>query len=256
MSSQEIPTGAVAAMRLERSPLSGLEPGQRAVRELVDRVHVGQDRAIMRHHDGALILRLHFLADQLGDLLATIRVQARGRLVGEDQLRVSDEGTSDRCALLLAARHLARVLGVGGLDPQVLHESADLGLTCGLVLLPLELGDELELIADAHVGEQLVVLEDEAQELQALARPLLLAELGQVLAGDGDAPLVGRQQQTRNGQERRLSGTRRPQDRHELAGVDAQAEATQHAVRLVAVGVGLSDRIQFDDCHFILRFRR
>ena len=36
--------------------LSGLEPGQCAVRELVDRVHVGQDRAIMRHHDGALVL--------------------------------------------------------------------------------------------------------------------------------------------------------------------------------------------------------
>ena len=256
MSSQEIPTGAVAAMRLERSPLLGLDLRERAVRELVDRVHVGQDRAIMRHHDGALILRLHFLADQLSDLLAAIRVQARGRLIRQDQLRAADEGASDRCALLLATRHLARVLGVGGLDPQVLHESADLGLTCGLVLLPLELGDELELIADAHVGEQLVVLEDEAQQLQALARPLLLAELGQLLAGDGDAPLVGRQQQTRNGQERRLSGTRRPQDRHELAGVDAQAEATQHAVRLVAVGVGLSDRIQFDDCHFILRFRR
>lgn len=40
----------------ERPPLSGLDPRQRAVRELVDRVHVGEDRAIMRHHDGALIL--------------------------------------------------------------------------------------------------------------------------------------------------------------------------------------------------------
>lgn len=39
-----------------RPPLSGLEPGQRPVRELIDRVHVGQDRAIVRHHDGALVL--------------------------------------------------------------------------------------------------------------------------------------------------------------------------------------------------------
>lgn len=41
---------------VDRPPLSGLELGQRAVRELVDLVHVRQDRAIMRHHDGTLVL--------------------------------------------------------------------------------------------------------------------------------------------------------------------------------------------------------
>ena len=159
----------------------------------------------MRHHDGALVLGLHFLADQLGNLLAAVRVQARGWLVCQDQLRVADEGACDRRALLLAARHLTRVLGVGGLDPKVLHEGADLDLTRGLVLLTLELGDQLELIADTHVGHELVVLENEAQQLQALARPLLLAHLGQVRVGDGDAPLVGREQQDIGGQEK-LSG--------------------------------------------------
>lgn len=139
-------------MCLERCPLLGLEPGERAVREHVDHVHVGQDRAIMRHHDGTLVLGLHFLADRLGGLLAAVRVQARGRLVGQDQLRVANESASDRRPLLLTARHLARILRVGGLDTQVLHEGADLGLTRGLVLLTLELGDQLELIADTHVG--------------------------------------------------------------------------------------------------------
>ena len=47
---------AAASLSVECLPLSGLEPGERAVRELVDRVHVGQDRAVMRHHDGALVL--------------------------------------------------------------------------------------------------------------------------------------------------------------------------------------------------------
>ena len=150
------------------------------MRELVGRVHVGEDRAIVRHHDGALVLGLHFLADQLSDLLAAIRVQARGRLVCQDQLRVADQGASDRRPLLLATRHLTRKLRVGGLDPQVVHEGADLGLTRGLVLLALDLCDQLELIADTHVGQELVVLENEAQQLQALACPLLLAHLGQV----------------------------------------------------------------------------
>lgn len=70
----------------------------------------------------------------------------------------------------------------------------DLGLTRGLVPLALELGDQLELISDTRVRQELVILEDEAQRLQALARPLRLAHLGQVLAGDGDEPLVGREQ--------------------------------------------------------------
>lgn len=47
---------AAASLSVECLPPSGLEPGERAVRELVDRVHVGQDRAVMRHHDGALVL--------------------------------------------------------------------------------------------------------------------------------------------------------------------------------------------------------
>ena len=50
-----------------------------------------------------------------------------------------------------------------------------------------------------------MVLEDEAQQLEALACPLLLAQLGEVLADDGGAPLVGREQQDSGGQEK-LSG--------------------------------------------------
>lgn len=204
-------------MRVERPTLSGLDLRERAVRELVDRVHVGQDRAIMRHHDGALVLGLHFLADQLRDLLAAVWVQARGWLVCQDQLRVADEGASDRRPLSGAVRHLARVLGVGGLDPQVLDEGTGLGLTRGLVLLVLELRGQFELIADAHVGQELVVLEDRAQQFQALARPLLLAHLGQVRVGDGDAPLVGREQQDIGGQVK-LSGNVVPLIAHSSAG--------------------------------------
>ena len=106
----------------------------------------------MCHHDGAFVLGLHFLADQLSDLLATIRVQARARLVCQDQLGVSAEGANDRRPLLLAARHLARILRVGGIDPQIRYEGSYLDLTCGPVLLTLELDDQIELIADAYVG--------------------------------------------------------------------------------------------------------
>lgn len=61
-----------------------------------------------------------------------------------------------------------------------------------------------------------MVLEDEAQQLEALACPLLLAQLGEVLAGDGGAPLVGREQQDSGGQEK-LSGKVVPLVEHSSA---------------------------------------
>ena len=67
---------------MERSPRAGLELGARAVRELVDRVHLGQDRAIVRHDAGALVLGLHLLADHPGDFLSSIRVQSEDRSPG------------------------------------------------------------------------------------------------------------------------------------------------------------------------------
>ena len=67
---------------MERSPRAGLELSARAVRELVDRVHLGQDRAIVRHDAGALVLGLHLLADHPGDLLSSIRVQSEDRSPG------------------------------------------------------------------------------------------------------------------------------------------------------------------------------
>lgn len=50
-----------------------------------------------------------------------------------------------------------------------------------------------------------MVLEDKVQQPQALACPLLLAHLGKVRVGDGDASLVCREQQGIGGQEE-LSG--------------------------------------------------
>ena len=45
---QEIHTDTTAPMLLECSPISGLKPGQCAVLELVGRIHVGYNRAIVR----------------------------------------------------------------------------------------------------------------------------------------------------------------------------------------------------------------
>ena len=67
---------------MERPPLLGLEPGQSVASELVDRVHLGRDRVIVRHDDVALVLGLYLFADHPGDLLSSIRVQSEDRSPG------------------------------------------------------------------------------------------------------------------------------------------------------------------------------
>ena len=50
------------------------------------------------------------LLEQVEDLVGALAVEIAGRLVGDDDLRVGDDGARDRHALLLAAGELARVV--------------------------------------------------------------------------------------------------------------------------------------------------
>src|ERR1700704_334195 len=82
---------------------------------VVDRDHAPaqqvDDVAIMgRHQHGRLGLVVD-LQEELHDLPAGRRVEVAGRLVGNDQPGLVDQGTSDGDALLLAARQLTRVFG-------------------------------------------------------------------------------------------------------------------------------------------------
>ena len=59
-----------------------------------------------QHRDAQLV----DAQQELEDLPADERIEVAGRLVGDDQPRVVDEGAGDRRALLLAARELGRHL--------------------------------------------------------------------------------------------------------------------------------------------------
>ena len=63
--------------------------------------------------------------EHLHHFLAMLGVEVAGRLVGEDQLGVADQGAGDGDALLLAARQLARpMLGAVG-DADLVHHRLD-----------------------------------------------------------------------------------------------------------------------------------
>ena len=63
---------------------------------------------VMRDHDHRLVVALDRLVQQLKDLVARLRVEVPGRLVGEDDGRLRDERARDGDPLLLAAGELGR----------------------------------------------------------------------------------------------------------------------------------------------------
>src|SRR5205807_3138415 len=83
---------------------------QAALVEVVDVLYPAQRAGIMGHeHD-----RLVELAVQLGQQgehrIGALRVEIAGRLVGDDEIGIGDDGAGNRHALLLAARQSARQL--------------------------------------------------------------------------------------------------------------------------------------------------
>ena len=65
---------------------------------------------IVRHHDDRLLEFLVQPLQQRQHLGRRFRVEVAGRLVGEQQRRVGDDGARDRDALLLSARQLPRIV--------------------------------------------------------------------------------------------------------------------------------------------------
>src|SRR5262249_48866895 len=76
-----------------------------AVAHTDDALGPGGDVVFVRDHDDGLA-RIVELLQTLHDLVAGPRVEVASRLVGEDHLRIVDQGAGDGDALLLAAGQL------------------------------------------------------------------------------------------------------------------------------------------------------
>ena len=82
--------------------------GEEAVVDDRDAVGDGADDRVVGHDDEGAVLSLRQVAEQLEDLPAGLRVEVRGRLVGEEEGRRAGEGARDGDPLLLPAREVAR----------------------------------------------------------------------------------------------------------------------------------------------------
>ncbi|GJE44510.1 hypothetical protein AEGHOMDF_3698 [Methylobacterium soli] len=155
-----------------------------------------------------------------------VRVEIAGGLVGQQQARPVGDRPRDGDALLLAARQLRRPVHQPVLEAE---EAQKLGGAAPR-LLAREPADELghhHVLLRRELGQQVVELVDEAHLLAAQARALGVAHRRGGLAADIYLAPVRPLQQAGDVQERRLAGTRRGHEGHQLAGPDRQVGAAQ-----------------------------
>ena len=123
--------------------------------------------------------------EQVEHALRGRRVDRAGRLVGEQQARLVGERARDRDALALAARELAGSCSARCASPTSSSSSSARSRRSRRPHAGADQRD-LDVGPRRQVAEQVVLLEDEADELAAVARRARLAP--QLAAVDQDAP--------------------------------------------------------------------
>ena len=172
---------------------------------------------VVGHIDGRradLALEPPDLAARLG---AELRVEVRERLVHQERLRVADERPSERDALPLAARQLPWL----AFEQRPDSEHVRRPLHAPVDLRAAELADpqaESEVLADAHLRVERVVLEDH--------RDVALARRDVVDDALADADVAGRErlEAREQAERRRLPRPRGPDEHHELAVGDLERQ--------------------------------
>jgi hypothetical protein len=169
------------------------------------------------------------LADRAAQLLADLGVQGAERLIEQQDFRLVRERTSHGDALLLAAGELRRQPVVHAFErDQAQQFLATLATVGGLHAADAQ--RKLDVVGHAHVAEQRVVLEHEADA--AIAG----RHVRNVPAVEGDAAVVHAGQARDGAQQRTLAAAARAQQHIELAVADVQRDIVDDGGALVPLG--------------------
>ena len=183
-------------------------------------------------------------ADHAHHRLAVGRVQRAGRLVGEQQVPVTDHRAGDRHPLSLAAGQLIRVARRAVRQAERIQRAQ-----AGLPRLPR--ADAVQFQRQRHVlrggqpRQQVEVLEHVADRPAAQPRLVVARHRGQVLPGDQDLPAGRLLQAAGDGQQRRLARAARPHHRHHRPGGDFETDLPQRVDLGGALAVRLGHLTQF-----------
>ena len=200
-------------------------------------VLVGQLRVVGDHDDEAVFG--HFL-QQLHDLDAGLAVQCAGGLVGQQDVRVVDEGAGDGHPLHLAAGHL------GGVLVQLVAQTHFLQCLGGpaAALGTRYAGDgQCQLHVGQHglVGDEVVALEHKADGVVAVGVPVAVGVLFGGDAVDDEVAAVVPVQTADDVQQGGLAGAAGAKDGDELAVAEVQADLVKGCLDQVAGLVLLVD---------------
>src|SRR5262245_28319342 len=199
----------------------------------------------MRDHDDRRSVSVE-LVEEGEDRLAGGAVDVPGGLVREQDRRPTDEGPRDRDALALASGQL------GGSGQQPIAESdacqrfrgppaSHVGRRAGV---EQPIGNVLE--RGRVLGEK-ELLEDEPDPGRSECGDFPIREPGDVETGDRDPPRAGTIERSHQVQQRRLPGSRRPEDGDELALNDPEIDAAQGPHRWL-LAVTLGHRLELEYC--------
>ena len=221
------------------------------------RVAVGADDAVGQVHDarGVLFGQLGIVRDhddqavvcdfreQVHDLDARLGVERAGGLVGQQDLRVVDEGARDGDALHLPAGKLAgllvHVLGQAHAPERVQRPLAALGARHARQR-------ERQLHVGQHglVRDEVVALEHEADAVVAVGVPVAVLVLLGGNAVDDQVARIVMVKPAHDVQQRGLARARRPQDGHELVVAERHGHVVERHLGERACRVRLADMVQ------------
>ena len=197
---------------------------------------------VVRDHDDELIFCN--LLQQIHDLYARFAVERAGRLVGEQDVRVVDDGARDGHALHLAAGHLVRRL-VELVAKTDLFQHLDGARTPLLARDARERQRELDICQHALVRDEVVALKDEADGVVAVRVPVAVVILLRGAAVDDEVTGGVAVQTADDVQQRGLAAAGLAQNCDELALTKGDVDALERLNLRRAGLIDLGDVFQF-----------
>src|SRR5918992_103435 len=182
---------------------------------------------LVRHHDHRHTLACE-VAHDVEHFADHLRVERRGRLVEQHQLRAHGQRTSDGHSLLLPAREVGGILVLLLGDPDA-REQLPRSPSGVLPWQALSLDrSEDDVVAHGHVREEVELLKDHsdlrAQSAEGLARVVDLPAL------EADLARVDRLEAVDAAEQRGLAGARRAGDYDGGAALDGQVDPVENQV--------------------------
>ena len=191
------------------------------------------DLGVVRHEDDRAPRGVELL-EKHQHLETRPRIEIARRLVREDHRRVVDQRPGDGHALHLSARHLVALVQQAVAQPHGLQCRDGTLAPLGRLVLRVVHQRQLDVLDGRGLRQQVVVLEDEADLAVAQRRPLVLVHRAHRDAVEVVLPRRRRVEAAQRVEQRRLPGSRRTHDRHELPLADRERHPAQGVDRLVA----------------------